>query len=84
VNLYASVFTRYYELVKYFTRLLLISVVAEFQRDLEKDLMSETSGHFRRLLVALSTVSSFLCCIVNLFMLLLKIQTGAAMFHSSW
>ena len=31
--------------------------LAVFSRDLEKDLGSETSGHFRRLLVSLSTVS---------------------------
>ena len=33
--------------------------VAEYSRDLEKDLMSETSGHFRRLCVSLSTVNKF-------------------------
>jgi len=35
----------------------LLMCCSVFHRDLEKDLGSETSGHFRRLLVSLSTVS---------------------------
>ena len=34
--------------------------LTDYSRDLEKDVMSETSGHFKRLLVSMLTVSTWL------------------------
>ena len=54
-----------------------VLLLPEFGRDLEKDIMSETSGHFRRLLVSCLQVRRHTCD------LLVHVQVHIRVPHSS-
>ena len=39
-------------------QIIMLAYITEYSRDLEKDVISETSGHFKRLLISMLTVSA--------------------------